>query len=75
MTAAREEFHHLVDQLPEEKIGPLLALVRDNLAQPGVEGDQGWPLPEWVGMLHSGKSDLGARSGDILRAELGHRPA
>jgi hypothetical protein len=70
VTAAREEFHHLVDGLPEEEVGPLLALVRGNLAHQDRAG-QTWPLPEWVGMLHSGEGDLAERSAEILRAELG----
>lgn len=31
MNAMREEFHHLIDELPEEQVGPMLALVRDSL--------------------------------------------
>lgn len=71
MTAAREEFHHLVDELPEEEVGPLLALVRGNMAQ-ADSGEPDWPLPDWVGMLHSGQGDLAERSAEILRAELGN---
>lgn len=28
MSAMREEFHHLVDQLPEERLAPVLQLIR-----------------------------------------------
>jgi hypothetical protein len=32
MSAMREELHSLVDQLPDEQVQPVLALVRENLA-------------------------------------------
>jgi hypothetical protein len=38
----------------------------DNQAEPAA-------LPEFFGMLHSGKGDLAARSDEILRAEFGRR--
>jgi hypothetical protein len=46
-----------------------LALLEGQLA------DQAEPaaLPEFFGMLHSGKGDLAARSDEILRAEFGRR--
>ncbi|MGW3347639.1 hypothetical protein ACWDA3_30440 [Nonomuraea rubra] len=31
MSAPREELHSLVDQLPEDRVQPVLALVRENL--------------------------------------------
>ncbi|WP_146087473.1 hypothetical protein [Thermomonospora echinospora] len=34
MSALREELHHLVDQLPDERLAPVLALVREG-ARPG----------------------------------------
>jgi hypothetical protein len=37
-----------------------------------VEPEPG-ALPEFFGMLHSGKGDLAARSEEILRAEFGRR--
>jgi hypothetical protein len=32
MSALRDEPHHLVDQLPEDRVAPVLALVRENAA-------------------------------------------
>lgn len=34
MSALRDELHHWVDQLPDERVAPVLALVREN-ALPG----------------------------------------
>ncbi|MEV0619645.1 hypothetical protein AB0I81_40445 [Nonomuraea sp. NPDC050404] len=31
MSAIREELHSLVDQLPEDRVQPVIALVRENL--------------------------------------------
>ncbi|MBB5082859.1 hypothetical protein [Nonomuraea endophytica] len=32
MSAIRDELHSLVDQLPEDQVPPVLALVRENIA-------------------------------------------
>lgn len=32
MSAMREELHHLVDELPEERLGPVLELIRGDAA-------------------------------------------
>jgi hypothetical protein len=32
MSAIREELHHLVDQLPEERLAPVLELIREDAA-------------------------------------------
>ena len=32
LSALRDELHHLVDQLPEDRVAPVLALVRENAA-------------------------------------------
>lgn len=32
MSAMREEIHHLVDQLPEERLAPVLQLIREDAA-------------------------------------------
>lgn len=62
----REELHHLVDQLPEEKVAPLLRLVRDQLdEQPQVRD-----LP-FIGMLEA-EADFAERSEEILRVEDNH---
>jgi len=66
----RDEFHHLFDELPEDQVAPMLALIRENL--PAAERAPGdWPLPDFVGTLASGRGDLAERSEEILRSELG----
>ncbi|MET9772972.1 hypothetical protein ABZ023_01745 [Streptomyces sp. NPDC006367] len=72
MSTLREELHELIDRLPESQVAPILALVRESApAEDGGGGGGEWPLPDFVGALSSGKGGLGARSGDILRAEMG----
>ena len=68
MGVMREELHHLIDQLPEEQVAPMLALVRGSLPV-RVDGETLWPLPTFVGTLASGKGDVAARSQEILREE------
>ena len=65
----RERLHRLVDDLSDDEAAEVLALLEGQLA------DQAEPaaLPEFFGMLHSGKGDLAARSDEILRAEFGSR--
>lgn len=70
MSVMREELHHLIDQLPEEQVEPMLALVRESLPV-GEDGETLWPLPSFVGTLASGKGDVAARSQEILREEMG----
>jgi hypothetical protein len=65
----RERLHRLVDDLSDDKAAEALALLESQLAdEPEVAS-----LPEFFGMLHSGKGDLAARSEEILRAEFGRR--
>jgi hypothetical protein len=66
MSVMREELHHLVDRLPEEKVAPLLRLVRDQLDEPQAVRD----LP-FIGMLEA-EPDFAERAEDILRAEDNH---
>jgi hypothetical protein len=70
MSAMRDELHHLVDELPESQVGPVLDLVRDHVAegQPGRRRRL-----SFAGMLHA-EPDLAARSEEILRAEFASRP-
>jgi hypothetical protein len=70
MSVMREELHHLIDQLPEEQVAPILALVRESLPV-GEDGETLWPLPSFVGTLASGEGDVAARSQEILREEMG----
>ena len=65
----RERLHRLVDDLSDDQAAEALALLESQLAdEPEPAG-----LPEFFGMLHSGKGDLAARSEEILRAEFGSR--
>lgn len=69
MSAMRDELHHLVDELPEAQVGPVLDLVRDHVTeeQPGKRRKL-----SFAGMLHA-EPDLAARSEEILRAEFARR--
>ena len=71
MSTLRDELHQLIDRLPESQVAPILAIVRESTHT--EDGDE-WALPDFVGALSSGKGDLAARSSEILRAEMGHRP-
>jgi hypothetical protein len=63
----KERLHQLVEQLSDDEASAALTLLQDQLADtPGSA-----PLPEFFGMLHSGKGDLADRSSEILRAEFG----
>jgi hypothetical protein len=62
----REELRQLVDRLPEEKVAPLLRLVRDQLDEPQVIRD----LP-FIGMLEA-EPDFAERAEEILRSEDNH---
>jgi hypothetical protein len=70
MSVMRDELHHLIDQIPEEQVAPILALVRESLPV-DEDGEAVWPLPSFVGTLASGKGDIAARSQEILREEMG----
>lgn len=63
----KERLHHLVEQLSDDEASAALAILQGQLTD--VPGSA--PLPEFFGMLHSGKGDLADRSSDILRAEFG----
>jgi hypothetical protein len=65
----RERLHRLVDDLNDDQAAEALVLLESQLA----EEPQPATLPEFFGMLHSGKGDLAARSEEILRAEFGRR--
>jgi hypothetical protein len=65
----RERLHRLVDDLTDDQAAEALVLLENQLA----EEPQPDALPEFFGMLHSGKGDLAARSEEILRADFGRR--
>jgi hypothetical protein len=65
MSAMREELHHLVDELPEAEVRPVLELIRGRVdAAHGVRD-----LPFFASF--ESDPDLAERSEEILRAELG----
>lgn len=70
---ARDEFHHLVDELPDEDVAPLLALVRATMAGKGAEPPRRRRL-SFAGLIEA-EPDLAARSEEILRDELGRSPS
>ncbi|MGH3095627.1 MAG: hypothetical protein ACRDMV_06450 [Streptosporangiales bacterium] len=69
MTAMRDELHHLVEGLPEDRVSAAVALVRGLAGEPEAEE---WP-PSWFGAVTSASDDTAARAKDILRAEYGER--
>jgi hypothetical protein len=66
MSATREELHHLVDELPEAQVGPVLALVRDHVSDSYPHKQR---QLSFAGTLHA-EPDLAARSEEILRASF-----
>jgi hypothetical protein len=65
MSAMREELHHLVDELPEEEVRPVLELIRGRADASHSARD----LPFFASF--GSDPDLAERSEEILRAELG----
>jgi hypothetical protein len=63
MSAAREELHHLVDELDEDKVPGAVALLRELAAR----RDKPRTRPSWTGTLRAGP-DSAERSEDILHA-------
>jgi hypothetical protein len=79
-TMTRQQLHAMVDSLSDPELdaaAEALAQFRSHRAAPtGVylsDKPATWP-PKFAGIMHSGKSDLAARSDDILKGESG-RPA
>jgi hypothetical protein len=64
MSSMREELHHLVDELPEAEVRPVLELIRGRADAHGVRD-----LPFFASF--ESDPDLAERSEEILRAELG----
>jgi hypothetical protein len=63
----KERLHRLVDEFSDDEATTALVLLQSQL----TDEPEPAPLPEFFGMLHSGKGDLAARSSEILRAEFG----
>ncbi|HEV2347106.1 MAG TPA: hypothetical protein VGS97_23610 [Actinocrinis sp.] len=68
MSLLREEVHQAVDQLPEDELAGILAIVRGY--NTGNDPVQRWPLPSWVGMVDSGDPDFSEHSEEYLRAHF-----
>jgi hypothetical protein len=60
----RDTLRHLVDELSEDEVWDVLALVR----QRGLDTRR--KRPAWVGLLHEGP-DFAKQAKDTLRTELG----
>ena len=68
MSAMREELHHLVEELPEAEVRPVLELIRGRGRGPGAaHGVRDLPFFASV----ESAPDLTERSEEILRAEFG----
>lgn len=68
MSILRDEFHQTVDQLPEDELAAILAVVRELGSV--SDGPQRRSLPSWVGMVDSGDPDFSEHSEDYLRARF-----
>jgi hypothetical protein len=64
-TQERDELLHLVQELPDDEVRELLALVRRR-----SEAKAPNPRPGWIGLLHEGP-DFAKRAKATLRSELG----
>lgn len=64
----KEQLHELVEHLGQDEAAEALTLLRARygISTPSADGS----LPDWVGMHHSGRSDLSERHEEILRSEL-----
>jgi hypothetical protein len=65
MSATRDELHHLVDELAEAEVAPVLDIVRERVAR---QPERRRRL-SFAGLLHA-EPDLAARSEEILRAKF-----
>lgn len=68
MTILRDEFHRVVDQLPEKELAPLLDYVRSRAHQSGNDS-LAWDGPDFIGGFSSGRSDISERADELLFAE------
>jgi hypothetical protein len=67
VSAARDDLHALVEQLPEQALPRAAADLRARLS--AVPGKGTWP-PAWFGM-GEGSPDVSERADEILTEELG----
>jgi hypothetical protein len=68
MTILREEFHRVVDELPEAELAPLLDYVRAHAHRADTE-TPAWDGPDFLGAFASGRSDVSERADELLFAE------
>jgi hypothetical protein len=68
VSAEREERRRLVEQLPDEDAPAVLAEVRPHLV---TVGERSWPPACFFGAGRAGRSDVAARSEEILGEGFG----
>lgn len=65
MTILREEFHRVVDELPETELAPLLDYVRAHTHRAAAEAPV-WDGPDFLGAFASGRSDVSEHADELL---------
>lgn len=70
MTEGREELHQLIDALPEEQVGQVLADVRRRTSPRAAPGDKAFA---WIGAggANNGRSDNASRVDELLAEGFG----
>jgi hypothetical protein len=68
MTIPREEFHRVVDQLPEGELAPLLDYVKAHAHRAEAEAPV-WDGPDFLGAFASGRSDVSEHADELLFTE------
>jgi hypothetical protein len=56
VTVLRDQFHRIIDQLPEAELAPLLDYVRTH-AHRAEAGEPVWDGPDFLGMFASGREE------------------
>jgi hypothetical protein len=67
VSAERDELRRLVEDLPEEEV---LAAVAELRLRTAVTLDREWP-PAWFGAASAGRTDVAARSEELLEDGFG----
>jgi hypothetical protein len=67
MTAARDELHRLVEQLPEDQVPAALIEVQRLASAPDTSP---WP-PPWFAAITAGRTDTSARAEELLAEGFG----
>jgi hypothetical protein len=68
MTILREEFHQVVDQLPEAELAPLLDYVRAHAHRAEADAPV-WDGPDFLGAFASGRRDISEHGDELLFAD------